>query len=274
MRPFLKWAGGKYLVLKHIKAMLPPGKRLIEPFIGAGSVFLNTEYEDHLLADNNPDLINTYNYLQSEHTKFIKYCQKFFQEKYNTKEVYYEFREEFNTTKNMRRKAALFLYLNRHAYNGLCRYNSSGGFNAPYGYYKKPYIPEENIARFATKLQDASLAHADFETTMQAAKPGDVFYCDPPYVPLSDTAYFTSYSRENFTFADQQRLANICNDLAAQGVSVLISNHDMPETRKLYKNAINVDSFSVMRNISCKATNRKPARELLALFADPAAAHL
>ena len=44
MKPFLKWAGNKYRIIDQICAVLPPGNRLIEPFVGSGAVFLNTDY--------------------------------------------------------------------------------------------------------------------------------------------------------------------------------------------------------------------------------------
>ena len=58
MKPFLKWAGGKYKLVDKIKEQLPKGGRLIEPFCGAGAVFLNTDFDRYLICDSNEDLIN------------------------------------------------------------------------------------------------------------------------------------------------------------------------------------------------------------------------
>jgi len=142
MRPFLKWAGNKYQILHRIQQHLPAGKRLVEPFVGSGALFLNSDYERYLLADSNLDLINLYNLLKKEGPNFIEYCQGLFVDKHNNPDIYYQYRLEFNTTNDVRRKSALFIYLNRHGYNGLCRYNSKGGFNVPFGLYLIKHMHE------------------------------------------------------------------------------------------------------------------------------------
>ncbi len=123
IRPFLKWPGGKFRIMDKINHRLPNGRKLIEPFVGAGAVFLNTDFAEYLLNDSNKDLINLYTVLQKEGSSFIQYCKKYFTPHFNQAEQYYILRKEFNVCKNIRKKSALFLFLNRHGYNGLCRYN-------------------------------------------------------------------------------------------------------------------------------------------------------
>lgn len=176
MKPFLKWAGGKYRLVDLIKNNLPQGNRLIEPFVGSGALFLNTEYSANLLADSNPDLINLFKLLQKEGRGFMSYCQGLFLSENNTELAFYHLREEFNTTSDMRRKAAFFVYLNRHCFNGQCRYNSKGGFNVPFGRYTKPKLPEKEMYYSYEKSQNAVFEVADFITTMEKAKTGDVVY--------------------------------------------------------------------------------------------------
>ncbi|VAW93150.1 Methyl-directed repair DNA adenine methylase [hydrothermal vent metagenome] len=265
-KPFLKWAGNKYRVMDKIQKLLPEGKRLIEPFAGSTAVFLNTRYDEYLLADNNIDLINLYNLLKKNGADFIKYCQPYFSEKNNTEAAYYAFRQQFNTTRSIKKKAALFLYLNRHGYNGLCRYNLKGGYNVPFGRYKKPYFPAREMLTFADKAQSATFIHQDFVHIMQQAKKGDVIYCDPPYAPISASASFTQYSAGGFNLEQQQQLANIASQKAEQGVPVLISNHNTSFTLKTYNQAQTITKFKVQRYISCNGNKRDPAGELLALF--------
>ena len=126
VRPFLKWAGNKYRIVERVKACLPTGKRLIEPFVGSGAVFLNTGYPRYLLADSNKDLIDLYQHLKKDGPTFIEECRRLFRRANNTAEAYYRLRAEFNACTDTRRRAVLFVYLNRHGYNGLCRYNASG----------------------------------------------------------------------------------------------------------------------------------------------------
>jgi len=265
-RPFLKWAGNKYRVLPHIRLRLPPGKRLVEPFAGSGAVFLNTDYDHYLLTDTNPDLILLYNTLKTEGAEFVRYCRRLFQPRYNTPEQYYALRDAFNRARQSRRKAALFVYLNRHGYNGLCRYNRRGGFNVPFGRYVRPHFPEAEMLAFHAHAQRADFRVQSFEETLHNTRPGDVVYCDPPYVPLSASANFTSYSRDGFDLEQQRHLAELAAETAARGIPVLISNHDTPFTREAYANATELDSFPVHRSISCNGARREAARELLALF--------
>ena len=264
-RPFLKWAGNKYQILERIKAVLPHGNRLIEPFVGSGAVFLNIDYEEYLPADNNADLINLFLTLQGEGEPFMDYCRSFFTEETNSEGQYYELREEFNSTSNSKLKAGLFLYLNRHAYNGLCRYNSKGGFNTPFGLYSKPYFPEKEMRHFMERARRATFKVADFRDTMRSARRGDVLYCDPPYVPLSATSNFTSYSSGGFGREEQIELAELAKELAGRGVPVLISNHATEFTLNAYKTA-RIEQFDVQRFISCNGDKRGMAGEVLALF--------
>lgn len=265
MKPFLKWAGNKYQIIERIKAVLPQGNRLIEPFLGSGAVFLNTDFPEYILNDKNRDLIQLYRHLQKEGQKFIAYCQEFFVPGNNQEEQYYILREAFNQTKDSRYKAALFLYLNKHGYNGLCRYNANGVYNVPFGRYKKPYFPAKEMSCFYQKAKNAVFTQHDFATVMKKAKPGDVIYCDPPYVPLSTTSNFTSYSAQGFGFKEQKKLARLAVKVASQGVSVLISNHETEFTKEAYKMA-GIISFPVQRYISCDGSKRNKVGELLALF--------
>lgn len=265
-RPFLKWAGSKYRVLEHIREMLPDGQRLIEPFAGSGAVFMNTEYSSYLLADTNADLISLFRILQAQGDHFIAECERLFQPRTNQEAYYYRRREEFNRSRDPQRKAALFIYLNRHGYNGLCRYNAAGLFNVPFGRYKRPYFPADELLAFYQKSAIAEFVHQDFDTAMQSAQIGDVVYCDPPYVPLSASANFTCYSAGGFDMPQQQRLADLAEHTRQRGIPVLISNHNTRFTRKAYRSANNIKSFSVRRLISCNGEKRQNAGELLALF--------
>ena len=267
----MKWPGGKYRLLSRIRSALHPGKRLIEPFVGSGAVFLNTDYDTYLLGDANPDLIGLYRQLLEEGTPFISYCRGFFDDRNNTGETYYAYRDEFNETRDTRRKSALFLYLNRHGYNGLCRYNGKGGFNTPFGRYDKPYFPEKELLAFVRRGRITTLLQARFDESMARAQPGDAVYCDPPYVPLSETAHFTDYHTAGFSWDDQVRLANFACELAGNRIQVVISNHDTRQTRELYAGRkAKISRFKVRRNISCDGKNRREVGELLAVFDPPA----
>lgn len=264
-RPFLKWAGNKFRLLPHIRPLLPNGKKLIEPFAGSAAVFLNTEFKSYVLGDCNPDLINLYSILQKEGDTFIDHAMRYFKPMYNKAEKYYELRDRFNCTNKKNEKAALFLYLNRHGYNGLCRYNSKHIYNVPFGRYEKPYFPLAEMQAFHQKAQHAEFICSDFIPIMKSARKGDLVYCDPPYVPLSLSSNFTKYSGNDFNLEHQQLLAHTARQLAARNIPVLLSNHDTEVTRKLYENTQRI-YFPVRRFISPIGNRRIEVKEVLALF--------
>ena len=208
-----------------------------------------------------------YKQLCKSKVRFIDYTETLFAPENNNEIKYYEFRDEFNSCIQKQRRAALFVYLNRHCYNGLCRYNSKGVFNTPFGRYKQPRIPRKEMMHFIEAAKNASFDCADYQDTMDKAEKGDVIYCDPPYVPLSATSYFTDYHVGGFNWDDQILLAEKAEQLAKRGVRVVISNHDTKEIRKLYnKGKAKISSFDVQRNISCDPKNRKKVKELLAIY--------
>ena len=264
-RAFLKWAGGKYNLVDAIQQHLPDSDTLIEPFVGAGSVFLNTDYPSYKLNDINADLINLYQLVKTQPDSFIADAKTLFTQLTNQREVYLRLRQQFNLSDDAYERALLFLYLNRHGYNGLCRYNLSGKFNVPFGSYKKPYFPEAELHYFAEKAQRARFSCTSYQQVIQQAQPDTVIYCDPPYVPLSKTASFTGYAREGFDLDDQAQLAILAEQAQQRGVAVVISNHDTTWTRKIYQQA-QLHSLQVGRSISQNGATRGKVAELFAVY--------
>ena len=264
-RPFLKWAGNKFRLLKHIIPHLPKGNRLIEPFAGSGSLTLNTQYDAYWLNDLNADLVGVYRQLKQRPTIFIAACEAICQPENNQADHYYQLREEFNACEDPYRRAVLFVYLNRHGFNGLCRYNKKGLYNVPFGRHVKPSVSKPALQQFAKRLKHTKLTQLDFRTLMQQATDGDVVYCDPPYLPLTETANFTHYHHQSFEYDDQLALAQAAKQLAERGITTLISNHHCPLALELYEGAEIID-FEALRLISCKGVDRKPVREILAIY--------
>lgn len=266
IRPFLKWPGGKFRLVERICSVLPPGKQLIEPFVGGGAIFLNTDFDRYLLNDANADLISLYKTLQKEGAWFIEVCRSFFTKKFNSEKQYYRLRAKFNRSVDPIEKSAIFLYLNRHGFNGLCRYNAGKKeFNVPFGRYVRPYFPEKEMLLFHEKAKRVTFVCEDFTKAMKRAKKGSVVYCDPPYVPLNATSRFTAYQAGGFSLVEQQSLACLANKLADKGIPVLLSNHSNDFTREVYQRAL-ISEFKVQRFISCKANDRRSVLELLALY--------
>jgi len=264
-KPFLKWAGGKSRLLDRILPKLPTGGRFIEPFVGSAAVAINAPHDSILASDQNADLINLYQHIQRDAEAVIAEAQTLFRPETNSEQAFYALREEFNGAPASLRRSAIFIYLNRHAFNGLCRYNAKGKFNVPFGRYKGPNLPERQIRSFAQRTIGADFRRSDFGELMREAGEGDAVYCDPPYVPLSASASFTSYATDGFGPAEQQRLADEALSAANRGATVLISNHETLKTVRLYHRA-SLEFFPVQRMISANGSDRWAANELLALF--------
>jgi DNA adenine methylase len=251
----------------HIRPLVPPtAQRLVEPFLGSAAVALNLGFERNLLADSNPDVVGLYQCLEAAPESFVAECRRLFSPRTNTEEAYYRFRDEFNGTRDAFRRACLFVYLNRHGYNGLCRYNSKGGFNVPFGKYDAPYFPSEEFAHMTDLIARSDLRCADFRTVIAEAGNDDFVYCDPPYSPMSETANFTGYASGGFSHSDQLDLVAACTAASRRGATVVISNHDTPVTRELYSSATHLVELQVARLISCDGASRKKAAELLVVF--------
>lgn len=265
-RPFLKWAGGKYSLLPELDRLIPAGKRLIEPFVGGGSVFLNSDkHERFLLADINADLINLYQMLAVVPDSVIAEAMKAFRH-LNDVENYTVIREAFNAQKlNATERAAAFLYLNRHCFNGLMRYNLDGFFNVGWGKYKAPYFPEEEIRAFRLKSHACVFMTAGFERTLRLAGDGDVVYCDPPYEPMPGTAGFTSYASGGFSWDSQVALAESCVAAHQRGAKVFISNSTAPRVIELYEQyGFTLHRVNARRSISSKGSTRETANDIVA----------
>ena len=270
-KTFLKWAGNKTRVLPHLIPHIGCPKRYCEPFGGSLAVALNTPAQQYILNDVNKDLVAIYqNLVDTNDDNFIKYCEELFTPENNTKEGYLDLRQHFNQATDSTERARLFIYLNRHCFNGLSRYNSKGMFNVPFGKYDKPMCPSAEMMNFRmyflTKqlVRFTSLSFED-SSLYEDLEEGDVVYFDPPYVPASDTANFTSYATDGFTHDQQIELAQLAESLAAKGIKVIISNHNTPVTQELYKNAT-IHSIQVTRTIAAKGGSRKKAEELIAVY--------
>jgi len=266
IKSFLKWPGGKRRILSKIKELLPDGNRFIEPFVGSGTVFLNLNYPKMLVADRNCDLINLFHTVQNDGHGFFEYAKTFFGDSENTVEVYNKNRDLFNSSSDIKLKSALLIYLNKHGFNGLCRYTLKGIYNVPFGKRKVAYFPLKEVEYFYEKIKNVTIKCCDFRELFKEAKLGDVIYCDPPYVPLSNTARLTQFAPFKFDTNDHGSLAECAKNAASIGAKVLISNHDTTFTRELYKDAF-IKSLDVQRYIGCNAESRVKTKELLALFA-------
>jgi DNA adenine methylase len=263
-RPFLKWAGGKTQLLSRILERLPVEiDTYYEPFVGGGAVFFALAAEGRFrrarLTDRNRDLIDVYRALRDDVDKVIRELRGHAEN--HSEEHYYDVRAQ--SPRTLARRAARIIYLNKTGYNGLYRVNSSGRFNVPFGRYKNPGILDEaNLRAAARTLENVTLETGDFAKVCDKAGPKDAVYMDPPYLPVSKTASFTAYDREQFGLEEHRRLALVFGQLARRGVPAVLSNSDTPETRALY-GSFNVETVMAARAINSAASKRGRITEIL-----------
>lgn len=273
----LIWAGGKSRAMPHVLEALPKGECLVEPFVGSGSVFLNTDYKTYIPCDSNAALMNFYSILKSNTKSLLDVAATLF-DGGNNEDAYYKRRNEFNDfnrgfpqhnkktsdgkvyyQSELVKFAALFLYLNRHCYNGLYRVNGKNEFNVPFGRRRKPIFPVAEIQHFAKRAYEkgAQFLCADFRYTIPVASrifERTVIYCDPPYLPASKTADFTAYGKP-FTVDDHRDLVeSLITAHNNEGCLSVFSGSDTPETRKIYY-PFTLNSFEIRRSVGAKSRN-------------------
>lgn len=260
-RPILKWAGGKRQLLPALMRRVPHRYgTYFEPFFGGGALFFALRPSRAVLADANARLIRMYRGVRNDVDKVIALLKGY----PHDESFFYSMRKVDIDAHSDAEVAAWFLYLNRCGYNGLYRVNRQNQFNVPFGRYKNPNICNETVLRRSSEaLRFADLHIGDFEEAVGAAKTGDFVYFDPPYVPLSATSSFTSYTSNAFDDDQQARLRDVARRLKDRGVSVLLSNSSAPAVRALYKKGFTVRSVAAKRAVNSDASKRGPVAELL-----------
>ena len=165
-------------------------------------------------------------------------------------------------------RAAWMIFLNKTCFNGLWRVNSRGEFNVPIGSHKNPSLyDEENIYAASRALEGVHLALQDFRDTLNEARRGDFVYIDPPYFPISPTASFTSYTKDDFGADQQEELAALFADAERRGVHLMLSNSDTNFIRKLYR-GFRIHTVRARRMINCDSTKRGEVNEVVVATED------
>ncbi len=262
--PIVKWVGGKrQLMFEILKNMPEDYNKYFEPFIGGGALFFELQPDNAYISDMNEELINLYKVVRDNVDELIADLQKHD----ISKEYFMEIRnidrmEEYQNWSSVQ-KASRFIYLNRTCFNGMYRVNSKGEFNVPFGHYKNPRILDENnLINCSNLLQRTEIKHADFSEILKKVKKGDFVYFDPPYVPLSETSSFTSYTKDGFDIDMQFKLRDVCDELDSMGVKFLLSNSDTKLVNELYEN-YNIKKVFASRQINANADGRGKITEVM-----------
>jgi DNA adenine methylase len=266
----VKWPGGKSTLLTRLSKHIPmEGYLFVEAFAGGCSVALNTNYSNYIINDLNGDLIGMYKDMVNNRDLFLEKTLELFN-KYNNPKDYYKIRTKFNTCATGIERSAMFMYLNRHGYKGLVRYSKKTGFNVPFGGYKKPYFPEEEVIFFSEKFKDATFTNLSFvdlfKQYSEVKSPRATVFADPPYLPLTKTAAFVNYTASGFTKAEHIILNHELNDVSLAGGKGFLTNHKVSFIHDVYSDAKKTFGFKVKRSISAKAKRHKKAPEVLLVY--------
>lgn len=260
LRPFLRWAGSKRLLLKHLIPFFPRNYgTYFEPFLGSGSIYLHLKPKKARLNDKAGEVIDLFRALMTDVETVINHVLSLS----NDKETYYKIRSTRSTDPSLR--AAEFLFLNKTCWNGLFRVNLAGNFNVPYGDNPlKELVDAENLRLCADFLRETRpvVTCTDFEEAVEGYRPGDFVYFDPPYVTGHNNNGFLSYNEKIFSWDDQVRLAKFAKKLSESGVYVIVSNANHEDVCALYSK---FDQTVVDRNstISGYADTRKKISEVI-----------
>jgi len=284
-KPFLKWAGGKRQLLSEIINFLPPGinnkiNTYVEPFLGGGAVFFfmmqnynNPEYyckniEHCYLFDINADLINVYNSIKNDVNhlieKLIALQKEFYKEEKEEgkKLFYYSVRKKFNEerkTLDTTSLASLFIFLNRTCFNGIYRVNRSGYFNVPSGGLKNPPICDKNnLLQVSRVLQGVEINYGDYKTSEKHICENTFVYLDPPYRPISATAGWNKYTKDEFGEKEQLGLVEFCKKTHEKKAFFLLSNSDpknVNENDHFFED--NYSDFNIVRVDARRSVNSK-----------------
>lgn len=260
MKPIIKWVGGKTQLLSQIKERLPKEfNTYYEPFLGGAAVLLDLNPTKAIVNDINPELINMYEQIRDHVEDVILSLSNLdvAHAMMDAKEFFYEVREEFNTNllTNTPQQAARFIYLNKHCFNGLYRVNSKGKFNVPFnGKLKGGSFDPDHLRELSTRLKNVDIRCGSFEDTVKDAGPDDLVFFDSPYAPLNPTS-FVDYTKEGFDYEDHVTLAAMFKVLTNKGCKCILTNHDTPLIRELYKD-YTIEVVDVRRSINRNGSDR------------------
>lgn len=260
--PFVKWAGGKRQLLDRIYERMPQSyNNYYEPFIGGGAVLFKLQPQNAIINDINASLINAYRVIANNASDFIKYIKKLDSEINDAGKEYYYFIRECYNKKLVKEEfdtelAAMFVFINKHCFNGLYRVNGKGLFNVPYNNSKKESIDEASINAVSNYLKNIKIMSGDFENACITADKGDFVFLDSPYAPLNSTS-FESYTKEGFDVENHIRLSRLFDELTQRGCYCMLTNHNTAFINDLYNNkGYTIDIVSVKRMINSDSSKR------------------
>lgn len=259
-KSFLKWTESNNKILDDLVPLIKSFKKsnieqtYLEPFLGSGSVFLNIDnFDNYILNDLSVDIFMLFTQIKNNCQILIEDTRSLFSEKNQNKETYNILVEKYNKSNDYYEKCKLLLYLNRHSFNNIVRFNKSGKYNVSFGEIKKPYFPEDEINLMNKILNErsVSLFNHSYERILDNLDYGDVVYCDPPK---------TNKNHLGFSVEQHLNLTKLAVTNSLKGATIIISNEYNDITKELYKDCSEY-YIKKIKNV------RKNTEEMIAIYA-------
>lgn len=287
--PFF-YVGDKYKLMSQLKNFFPDNiDRFIEPFVGGGSVFLNTDAKQYIVNDLEENIIKLHELFYSykgkeelfldELIKRIKYynlsCSflgitapeelrkkyvKTYYAKFN-KEGYLKMRVDYNKTRDEKLLYLLLVY----GFNHMIRFNQKGMFNLPVGnvdFNNNTYTAIKDYFSFISQKQIKyfNLDYIEFINGLDIGG-NDFVYFDPPYL-LSNSEYNKMWDEEK-----EKELYDIIDYLNEKKIKFGLSNLLVRKNKKnniLYSWMTKYDVYDIKSNYISYYDNtiKKSSREV------------
>ena len=259
LKPFLRWAGGKSWLIKHLNNYLPKEgfNNYHEPFVGGGSVFFHINPEQAFLSDLNPELINAYEQVKNNVEELILRLQVF----ENNEECYYRVRG--TTCSDQIQQAARFIFLNQTSFNGIYRVNLKGVYNVPFGYRSTNFFNPQGLRSASKALLNSTLCTSDFMNTLDNIQENDLVFIDPPYTVAHENNGFIKYNQKIFAWADQERLNSYLQSIILKGANFIMTNAAHESIEQLYNEIGNRTKLQRASLIGGKGATRTSYNEFI-----------
>jgi len=256
--PFLRWAGGKTWLVKHLSSLLGDVQinHYHEPFLGGAAVFFALDLKKiSYLSDSNAELIETYRVLKESPEEIIQAFKNF----ENSEKQYYQIRAMI--PKDAVERAARFLYLNQTSYNGLYRVNRQGEYNVPYGFRETMIYDPDRIRDASKKLKKTNISHGDFTVNKYKIQKGDLIFLDPPYTVSHNNNGFIEYNQTLFSLKDQYRLSKFIDYIKRKNAYYILTNAAHEAIREIFEKGDRRMELSRHSSIGGKDADRKKVTE-------------
>jgi DNA adenine methylase len=258
-KPFLRWAGGKSWLLKHLHEILPANgfNNYHEPFLGGASIFLALKPNFAYLSDLNDELIGTYEALR-DYPEQVILCLS---DHTNEEDYYYRLREAQPT--DPVEKAARFIYLNQTSFNGIFRVNLEEKYNVPFGHRTKNFLEPEKLKTVSERLQNVHFRKGDFSIVLDHVQENDLIFLDPPYTVSHNNNGFIKYNHKLFSLEDQIRLSELIDKIKERGAYYILTNAAHHRIKEIFEKGDCVFTKSRASLIGGALAQRGPTQEYI-----------